>query len=227
MNLAVDIGNTTSKLGLFDGRELVSHHVVDSLDSDSIPNHAASILSASGVPEGVEKLHNVFMLGDITDFPLEMNYETLETLGHDRIANACATIALEGDSFLIVDAGSCITYDLVLDGVFHGGAISPGLDMRFQAMNNFTARLPLTHIDGPVAFPAKTTDDNLRVGVFEGIVGEMNRFIALSREDNEHLKVILTGGNYALFANALKSSTFADPKLTLRGLNEILLHLSN
>lgn len=226
MNLAIDIGNTRTKLGLFDGRSLVEDHVYDSLADAIIPDHEQGILSATGEIGASDALSNCTDISSVTDYPISFDYKTFDTLGQDRIANACATVGLEGSAFLIIDCGTCVTYDLVVDDVFLGGAITPGMDMRFRAMNNFTANLPLTHLDGQATFPGKSTNDSLRAGVLEGLIGEMRQFIDLSKDNNQELKVILTGGNFAQFGGALKKTTFADPNLTLRGLNEILLHLS-
>jgi type III pantothenate kinase len=226
VNLAIDIGNTRTKLGLFEGRSLIEEHNYLSLDEAIIPNHDRSILSATGEYRASEALSNCIDVSSVRTYPISFDYKTFDTLGQDRIANACATVGLDGSAFLIIDCGTCVTYDLVVDNVFLGGAITPGMDMRFTAMNNLTANLPLTHLDGQAKFPGKSTTDSLRVGVLEGLIGEMRHFIDLSKDNNQELKVILTGGNYAQFGGALKKTTFADPNLTLRGLNEILLHLS-
>ena len=93
-------------------------------------------------------------------------------------------------------------------------------------MHNFTAKLPLTELDGSNHFPSSSTQGNLQSGVWEGIVGEMQRMIDLAETQISNVNVILTGGDHTLFVKAMKSSTFADPKLTLRGLNEILLYIS-
>jgi len=227
MNLTVDIGNSRIKLGFFKDRKLTNELAVSSWNEVEKFDFERSIVSSTAESDLPEFLNQSVQLSNVKSYPIEFDYRTFETLGQDRIANACATIGLEETAHLIIDVGTCVTYDLVVDGVFLGGAISPGCEMRFKAMNNFTSNLPLTQLDDQVTFPGKSTNANLRVGVFEGIVGEMKQFIALSEDNFQELKVILTGGNYAPFAKALKSSIFADPNLTLRGLNEILLHLSN
>ena len=227
MNLTVDIGNSRIKLALFEDRKLTNELAFSSWNEVEKLDFDRSIFSSTAELDLPEFLNQSVQLSDVNSYPIKFDYQTFETLGQDRIANACATVGLKETAHLIIDVGTCVTYDLVADSVFLGGAISPGCEMRFKAMNNFTANLPLTQLDDQVTFPGKSTNANLRVGVFEGLIGELKQFIALSEDNFPELKVILTGGNYAPFAKALKSSTFADPNLTLRGLNEILLHLSN
>jgi type III pantothenate kinase len=126
---------------------------------------------------------------------------------------------------LVVDAGTCITCEFIdSQGKYWGGAISPGLSMRFKAMNTFTARLPLVEpVDNPPLI-GDSTVSSMQSGVIHGVVDELDGAIKRYSEKFDDLKVILTGGDCRFFENKLKASIFAVPELVLRGLNSILLY---
>ena len=159
-----------------------------------------------------------------TRLPFKNLYLDKETLGFDRIAAAAGAQALfPGENIIIIDAGTAITIDVVTkEGQFIGGNISPGVDMRFKALNEFTSKLPLVKIEGETGITAKTTEDAIRFGVFNGIKYEMDGYIDAFNQIYENLKVILTGGDHKYFDKKLKNSIFADSNLTLKGLNKIL-----
>jgi len=129
---------------------------------------------------------------------------------------------------LVIDAGTCITYDFVdANRNYQGGGISPGLNMRFRAVHTFTAKLPLvTPIKG-ARLIGDTTESSIQSGVVNGLLAEMEGIIRLYTEEFPGLRVILCGGDAGFFENQLKASIFASPELVLLGLNSILIHNVN
>jgi type III pantothenate kinase len=160
-----------------------------------------------------------------TPAPVTNGYATPQTLGVDRLANAAGLWAMfPGRPSLAIDAGTCITYDLVDDqGVFRGGAISPGLRMRATAMHAYSANLP--EVDPAPDTPLIGTDTlgSLASGTHHAVTLEMKGYIAVLRQQYPELAVVLTGGDAPRFARALKNGIFAHPSLTLYGLYAILL----
>ncbi len=236
MNLVIDIGNTSTKVGWFEHEELL--HVNQSVTPDDLGD-----LVAQEVPKGIMlssvseeektadylramKTLSPLMLTASLPLPFTLDYQTPATLGNDRIAAVAGAQALfPGVNALVIDCGTCITYDFLSKGeVYLGGSISPGMTMRFKALNTFTANLPLTDYKENVPYIGKSTQECLRSGVIQGIIGEMNTFIDYYQSEFDHLKVIMCGGDTKFFENKVKARIFAAPELVLRGLNRILRH---
>ena len=232
--LAVDIGNTRTKAAVFEQNEIIQHYdpageTVESWMEEVVGKYdihraiVSSTSDATGLTGIIQRL-NVVYLDHTTPLPVSLVYDTPETLGRDRIAGVVgAHHILPGKNVLVVDAGTCITYDLVTaDGVFIGGNISPGLDMRLRSMHEFTARLPLVRRTSETGELGRSTSAALQFGAENGVILEIEGYI--SRLDMEHgnLSVILTGGDSAHFAKKLKTEIFVRPNLVLIGLNEIL-----
>lgn len=163
-----------------------------------------------------------------TSLPVKNLYKTPETLGKDRIANAAgANYYFPGRNVLSIDAGTCIKYDFVnSENEYSGGAISPGLDMRFKALHHFTAQLPLIKKmkSGGENLIGQTTKDSILSGVQNGVMAEISGIINQYRDKFKKVSVIITGGD-SIFINTLvskKNRIFAVPDLTLLGLNIIL-----
>jgi type III pantothenate kinase len=154
-----------------------------------------------------------------------MGYETPGTLGVDRLANAIACHQLSEGSALAIDLGTCIKYDFVdSEGTYQGGAISPGIELRYQAMHQFTGKLPLV-IDRQIpSYIGKNTMDAMRSGVMNGILEEIKGFIERYRAEYPDLTIFLTGGDHQYFDIGLKNGIFADENLTLKGLQIVLVH---
>lgn len=229
----IDQGNSQTKIAEFQNGHLLDlrrfDNDVEKLQKEISQANARIIFSSSASTDSLiiaaiaDK--DGLLLSSKTPLPFKIDYETPETLGLDRIANIAGfLVAHPKSNGLVIDAGTCITYDVIEEGTFVGGAISPGMSMRFKAMNNFTGRLPLTEFDGPTDWPAKDTISCLQTGVFEGVISEMDRAIEKSSVISNNFAAIITGGDSKHFARALKSSIFADPNLTLKGLYEILLY---
>lgn len=235
MNLVLDLGNTARKLALFKDYELIKLHSFSRISEATIsrfckgyPVRSAILSSVVNLPESFLKFLNgdfsVLVLDENTALPIKNLYETPDTLGKDRLANAVAAVNLfPGDPVLCIDAGTCIKYDFITGKAeYLGGAISPGLQMRLKAMHTFTARLPLIEVSEPAGLIGKNTKQSLLSGAINGTVAEINGIIQGYREQYKGLKVVLTGGDLVFFENILKSRIFAVPHLVLEGLNLIL-----
>ena len=235
MNLVVDIGNTRIKTASFHNIELSEKHTFKSirefrqfLSGKSFDNCIVSSVSSDPtsvipyIPVSGQKIQLTSTLG----FPITINYDTPQTLGVDRIAAACGAWQLfPGKDCLVIDMGTCITYDfLSANGVYEGGAIAPGVKMRFKAMNHFTARLPLTEPIANAPLTGKSTITSMQSGVVNGVLEEIKGFISRYQQRHANLTTVACGGDLAFFENSIKPSIFVAPDLVLTGLNRILLH---
>ncbi len=165
-------------------------------------------------------------LDHLTELPIENLYETPETLGKDRLAAAVGANELFPDqNILVIDAGTAITYDLVSEkNQFVGGNISPGLQMRFKALNHFTGKLPLVSYSDEFQSIGKNTTDAIRAGVQNGILYEIAQTIDVFNENYQNLQIVMTGGDSIFFDKKLNYSIFVHFNITLIGLNRILEH---
>lgn len=165
-------------------------------------------------------------LDNQTELPIGNLYETPETLGKDRLAAAVGANELFPDrNLLIIDAGTAITFDLVSEkNQFIGGNISPGLEMRFKALNQFTGKLPLVSYSNEFQPIGTNTTDAIRAGVQNGILFEIAQTIDLFNRNYQNLQIIMTGGDSIFFDKKLNYSIFVHFNLTLIGLNRILEH---
>ena len=234
MNLVIDSGNTRFKAATFSGVQLEQKYSFSNEEElkafliHQTFNHA--IVSSVSL-DGTEMLRwinasNKFLLTPLLPLPIHIRYETPETLGVDRIAAVCGGMDLFRDrDLLVIDAGTCITYDLIdRHQNYHGGAISPGISMRFEALHTFTERLPLVSKTGDFKLVGGSTEACIRSGVLNGALAEMDGIVANYQQLYPDLGVVLCGGDSFFFENKLKHTIFAAPDLVLSGLNRILLH---
>ena len=226
MNLAIDIGNTAVKWALFEGRTLVANGDNMKELADHI-NHADNVLAcASGDISAIGK--QIPVLTSDTSLPIKLDYKTPQTLGADRIADACGAWSLHpGEACLIIDAGTCITVDyLDAEGVYHGGAIMPGLGMNLQALHTFTAKLPLICLDGVEKAPVlgHSTEESIVAGTLGATMLALAGYVALYKQKSPTLRVLLTGGDAPRLTAAGATGWEYVPQLTLMGLNEIIIH---
>jgi len=167
----------------------------------------------------------VFIVRNKLELPFQNLYKS-ETLGNDRIALVAGAVTQleKKQAALIIDAGTCITYDyLDNEGIYHGGAISPGLKMRFQALHTFTSKLPLVSATTNPSTTGNTTKGSIQSGVQNGIAMEIDSMIDYYLKKEKQLKVFLTGGDSELLSIQLKNRFFADSNLTLRGIYNLYL----
>jgi type III pantothenate kinase len=230
-NLVIDIGNTRVKWGVFEKDKLYQSGV--EADGESPLNNADSfdkiIVSSVRKSDGFDFPPNKTLLfSRETRLPIRLDYNTIDTLGLDRIAGAVGVHQeFPGSNCLLIDAGSCITYDLItLDAVFRGGAIAPGLQMRLSAMHQFTGKLPKIKLEQSEAtrYPARSTTDSMKTGVLDGMRHEIEGYISHLKKEFPDLHVILSGGDASYFESKIKAPIFVRPEIILTGLNRILLH---
>ena len=235
MNVVVDYGNSSAKVAIFNHLNLIEKHTFS--DPDELKNFlqrstadhcivSSVTTDAKQVTQWAVNAKQKFILSHSLPLPITIAYKTPHTLGVDRIAGACGALQLfPGSSSLVIDAGSCITYDFVdASGTYHGGGISPGLMMRFKAVHTFTARLPLINPTENPELIGNTTEASIQSGVIYGLAAEIDGIIDRYRSQFPDLKVILCGGDTRFFENKLKDSIFASPDLVLIGLNSVLIH---
>ena len=163
------------------------------------------------------------------ELPIKNNYQTPETLGIDRITGVIAACNVsEGNPVLIIDMGTAITYDFAdREGIYRGGGISPGMEMRFKALNSFTARLPLVKASKFPSLLGDSTTTCILSGVIHGIQAEVTEIIRRYKtEFGDNVQIFLTGGDAPFFENHLKNINFADSNLILKGIYYILTHKS-
>ncbi len=237
MNLVVDIGNTLVKLAVFQEDGLLKKKT--SLKQDFFKNleelqvkfpeiDTVLVSSVSKTPKKwISKLQEefkTFVLNQDLPQVFKNNYSSPKTLGNDRIALVSAASKLyPSQNILIIDAGSCITYDLKNDkNEYLGGAISPGLQMRFRAMNTFTENLPLLEAEEEIMLIGNTTAKCMQSGVIFGITSEIDGVISAYTSQFKDLTIILTGGDSQFLRKRLKNSIFANSNFLLEGLNYIL-----
>ena len=235
MNVVVDLGNTRAKTALFEGDVLIKKIAFDSiyelykfLGSNLFENGIISSVSDS-TRESLDNLtvtNKKFNLSTQLSLPIHIKYQTPETLGVDRIAAVCGALSFfPKRDCLVIDAGTCINYEFLdANGNYLGGAISPGVEMRFKAMHTFTARLPLIKPKADVELTGTTTESCLQSGVMNGALHEINGIIGRYLNKYPSLAVLLCGGDAPFFENNLKPTIFAAPDLVLMGLNRILSH---
>lgn len=159
-----------------------------------------------------------------TPVPITNRYRTPDTLGSDRLAAVIGASSLKpGKDLLIIDAGTCITYEVIdARGNYWGGNIAPGMQMRLRALHEFTARLPLVEAEGEVPGMGYDTKTAIRSGVLRGMKYEIEGYIKSMRSKFPHLQVFLTGGDHINFDTNIKNSIFTDKYIVPRGLNKIL-----
>jgi type III pantothenate kinase len=241
MNLIIDAGNTRVKVAVFEQDTLVEVVLIDrkriiSEIKQILKKHKISIGILSSVSfiseKKIEKLKyllNLVVLSSSTQVPFINLYETPKTLGVDRIALVSGAVKkFPNKNVLIIDAGTCITFDFVNDkSAYFGGAISPGVEMRYKSLHLFTSKLPNLEKNYPNNFIGNNTNESINSGVVNGVVQEIDGVINQYKKKYIDLTVVLTGGDTNFLAKQLKSSIFAHQNFLLEGLNEILIFNKN
>ncbi|MFO7574785.1 MAG: type III pantothenate kinase [Bacteroidales bacterium] len=235
MNLIIDIGNTSQKIALIENEQIVltlrlsgftaMEKFIGELEQ---PVNKAIISTVRDVPDSVKSMIQrvagcLHHLTHNSSFPFSIDYQTPETLGMDRLAAIAGAYNKYADrNVLVIDAGTAITYDLLINGTYSGGAISPGVEIRFRALGNFTGRLPMVERNDDTDFPARSTSSGINCGVVNGIVYEINEYIRNFIKIYPDGLVIMTGGDSDYLAAKTATRMTVDPDLVIRGLNFIL-----
>ena len=236
MNLALDIGNNYFKIGIYKNSDFIYfftdsnskiYSKINQLLSEYNDVSFAIISNVSSL--NADDLFNdykirILQLNSTFNFPFKIQYKTPLTLGNDRLAlAAAASILYPKSNKIIIDVGTCITTDFIdCNNTFFGGSISPGINMRYKSLNNYTANLPLLEISDKFSFPGDSTETSIHSGVIGGVCNEINGFIENISSKHNDVKVILTGGNAKFLSKTLKISIFANQNFILDGLNSIL-----
>ncbi|WP_103072014.1 type III pantothenate kinase [Aquimarina sediminis] len=242
MNLVIDVGNTYTKIGVFELSKIIYQNRID---QDNFKEEIEKVkkeypLVANAIISSVSYLNdefvqyvkinfNTLVLDHLVKMPFKNLYETPETLGIDRLALVAGAVnQFSNKDVLIIDAGTCVTYDFKnKEEEYLGGAISPGIRLRYQSLHDFTAKLPLLQLTTPRNHVGKTTKDAIHSGVVFGILHEINGVIEEYCNIYPDLTVILTGGDAHFLSKRLKNGIFATSNFLLEGLNYILAFNNN
>ena len=234
MFLVIDIGNTLRKAAVFDKDGLViaqcHWETMDELQQFLAPHAIQACIVSSVREDGSQlaaELNRCFptmLFTSLMPLPISLRYDTPQTLGTDRIASAVGAHALFPDrTVLAIQAGTCLVADLVTaEGEYLGGSIAPGLHMRFSALAEGTARLPLVEPKPDAEVLGKSTEASILSGVIHGMHFEIDGMIEHYGEQFPDLQTVLTGGDATLLKNSIKNPIFAAPNLVLFGLYRIL-----
>ena len=237
MDLILDIGNTRIKYATLTERKLVSKGYCTDNEMENLLKTLSGKLKRlllSSVKPITKGQINMFEKTGITPqilssklkMPFINKYKTPETLGADRLALvAGGLLSYPNKPVLIVDLGTCLTFDFVTEqGVYLGGSISPGLNLRLKALHTLTGKLPLVSLREPNDLIGKSTNESILSGVVNGIKMEIDGIIDWYKLRYPQVKIILTGGDSAFFDKKLKNSIFADADILLKGMHFILEH---
>lgn len=235
MVLVVDIGNTRIKCAVYELDTLMESYVfTDEAAENNFKNILLSypeindlIVSSVGKNlnfdlETLSNSINVHFVSNLDFFPFQIKYATPKTLGVDRmILAAGATLLYPNQNRLIIDVGTCITYDFVdKDNNYWGGAISPGFKLRYESLHQFTAKLPLLALEEPVGLVGNSTNQSIHSGVVNGLICEIDGIIDRYKQQYENFTIILTGGDTVFLAKRLKNTIFANSNFLLESLNQ-------
>ncbi len=236
MLLALDIGNTRIKYAVFECNTSIEINYFDKYELQKtlenlflrFKNITNLIIASVGSiePDAFINFENRVTIHFIThnyNFPFINKYETPLTLGIDRMVLASgAVFQFHEQNRLIIDAGTCVTYDFVdKENNYLGGAISPGIRLRYESLHNYTAKLPLLKKQKPQNFIGNSTSEAIHSGVINGIVNEIDGFIDTYNLKYSNFIIILTGGDAVFLAKRLKNTIFANSNFLLESLNQI------
>ena len=241
MQLIIDSGNSYLKLFVYSDEKAIDSFIFEELKIQDLktifqkyPSIQRSIIcSVSNLEENLSNMLapfcEVLVLTNETPLPIVNTYKTPDTLGKDRMAAAIgAKVHFPSAPVLVIDAGTCITYDIVnATNEFIGGSISPGIPIRLKALHQFTQKLPLLHPAEGLPLPGTNTEESILSGVIMGALFEMDGFISYYTSQYPDLKTVLSGGDMKYFDKKLKNSIFAIPNIVAEGLQKILYFNAN
>ena len=239
MNLIIDVGNTRIKIAVYSDTDLIFQEQVsyENFEKKALENIEKfcckqGIIGAVGSLDNsqLQRIKDEILLIELdykTKIPFNNSYATPKTLGVDRIALVAAAVTkFPNKNTLIIDAGTCITYDFVnFEGDYKGGSISPGITMRYQSLHRFTDKLPLLRAsDDTHGITGNSTETSMHSGVQNGMIIEIEGVIQQYSKKNRDLTIVLTGGDLYFLSNRLKNGIFANPNFLIEGLNTILTY---
>lgn len=237
MNLVLDVGNSYLKMAIFDNnklhqRELLKANInlasflkiIKSMpDIINVIVSSVSVLNVD-VYSYLNTNYKVIELNNQLKLPFQNCYHTPNTLGEDRLAlAAAASFYYPNKNVLIIDSGTCITYDLInASNQYLGGGISPGIGMRYKSLNYYTSKLPLLDSKNDSELIGRNTKKSIQSGVINGVISEIDGIIRQYTVEFDDLTVVLTGGDSEFLSIRLKNSIFANSNFLLEGLNHLL-----
>jgi len=242
MLLTIDVGNSRIKVAVFEEDKLIELFVFEHQEAlkkiseivSFFPKISNAIYSSVGkldveVLELIKSKVKIKIINHDSSFPFINKYATPNTLGIDRmVLSAGATLKFPNQNRLIIDAGTCVTYDFIdKDNSYFGGAISPGIKLRYKSLHDYTAKLPLLTISSPSNFIGDSTNNSIHSGVINGLCYEIDGFISQYYLKYQDLTVILTGGDADFLAKRLKSTIFANSNFLLESLNLLSIYTEN
>tara|TARA_B100000963_G_scaffold361955_1_gene401265 strand:- start:65966 stop:66691 length:726 start_codon:yes stop_codon:yes gene_type:complete len=235
MNLIIDIGNTNIKVYVYYNGKPEFFKIINSIDKlkNSIIGYSEKIshvIISDVKSHGIENILSIFegkfiLLVKECRLPFESRYKTMNSLGDDRIALVNSAFKkFPNHNVLIIDVGTCITYDLIVEkGYYLGGMISPGFEIRYRSLNLYTANLPLVKkIEKKANIIGDSTHSSIESGVYFGIINEINLNIDFFLKNYRNLKVVVTGGDSKVLFKKIKNAIFADQYFLADGLNYLL-----
>jgi type III pantothenate kinase len=242
MLLVIDMGNTQIKTAVFEQNTLLKKEIIAyedwqiSLKKVIKKFSEISILVVASVGK-LEKIDfltldsglNVYFITRDSKFPFNNLYASPSTLGIDRMILASgAVLQFPKKNRLVIDAGTCITYDFIdSNDNYLGGAISPGIRLRYESLHNYTAKLPLLKKEKPIEIVGNSTLQSIHSGVINGVSFEIEGFINSVLNKNDNFIIILTGGDAVFLAERLKNTIFANPNFLLESLNQTFQYNNN
>tara|TARA_Y100001968_G_scaffold329525_1_gene379063 strand:- start:724 stop:1443 length:720 start_codon:yes stop_codon:yes gene_type:complete len=235
MNLAIDVGNTHVKLAIFNNNKIIDHLTTTKLSVDYLKNIQCNYpsiknigFSNTGAPiNGLdifcqESKIKLIKIDATCQLPISINYNTPATLGSDRIALCVGAYINYPGATLVIDLGTCLTYDLLIRDQHVGGQISPGFNMRLLSLTHYTENLPKLNFELTSDIIGQTTKDSILLGVYEGVLFELEGIIQKYKSRYSNIKVVLTGGDVDFVKKRIKNINFINPYLLMEGLNYII-----
>lgn len=242
MLLVIDVGNTQIKAAVFEQntlleRENIAYHdwqVTLKKILKKFSEITDLVIASVGKLDKNDFLSldsglKVYFISRESKFPFNNNYASPTTLGIDRMVLASgAVLQFPQKNRLVIDAGTCITYDFIdANDNYSGGAISPGIRLRYESLHNYTAKLPLLNKENPIEIIGNSTTQSIHSGIINGISFEIEGFINSVLDKNDNFIIILTGGDAVFLAERLKNTIFANPNFLLESLNQTFQYNNN
>ena len=236
MNLIFDFGNSFTKYFFVQNNMVVERGSFISRNFDqnilgiNSKGKIDKLIYSSVIDDKGKELSDIFKNSKIIslkDENLKLPFSTQykdETLGEDRVALVSAGLNLYPDKdLLIIDIGTCITYDLVSSNKeYIGGSISPGFNLRYSSLHDYTSRLPKLDFMPIESIIGESTEEHIHAGVFNGVIGEINYNITRHKNDLPNIETIICGGGANFLLNKIKNVIFAHQDYLAHGLNHIL-----
>jgi type III pantothenate kinase len=242
MLLAIDVGNTQIKVAVFEQNILLNKEIIGFSNWEiavknvlwNFPQIRNCVVASVGkLPKedflNLSSTLKLYFISSESKFPFQNLYRSPKTLGTDRMLLAAgAVFQFPKKNRLVIDVGTCITYDYIDENDnYLGGAISPGITLRYQSLHNYTDKLPLLTIEIPEELIGNSTNQSMHSGVINGITQEIEGFINAYSYQNDNFIIILTGGDSEFLAKRLKNTIFANPNFLLESLNQTFQYNHN